>query len=200
MSLVSQVRQALDEGKPRVWYHGTKHRFDSFSYEYVLTEDAKAQFGPGFYLTDSQQIAAGYAGAGGVIKEVTLKRLNRIFTNRTKARPNMANQYVAKIPEEDRETVLSNWDEDPQRARRKLIDAINEYCPTLHSMIEMICHECFRGSEPFFVQRVAERSEVDGIIIPQTEDMNFLIAYNPAVLRITKVTAYEDWKDEQNPE
>ncbi len=174
----------LEEAFPKVWYHGSPTRFEAFDYQFAYTEKSLAQYGPGFYLASTIDEALGYAGAEGFIMEVTLKR--RTGLKSFKARPylNVA-RYIARMP--DLEDTLANWDENPERAKYKLADAIRDHSPNLLEQVQMIWSECYRYSEAEFVARLPV-SGLDGIVMPQQHGVDFLIAYNAEILRITKIT------------
>lgn len=64
----------VDNGNPKVCYHGTSNRFDEFNYKYITYGQ---QFGYGFYFTDNIDVAKGFTETETLLK-VYLKIENPI--------------------------------------------------------------------------------------------------------------------------
>lgn len=176
----------LESVPSKKWYHGTTVDFDKFDYRYVMTDKSNAQYGPGFYLTDDNNIARGYANGNGFLKEVILKRKTYIFNDKTKPTKLNIQKYIERMP--DKLDVLSNWHESPYRAEIELYNSLKENSDTLLELIQSVWSDCYRGYESFFVKSLVMRSHVDGIIVPQQNNVNFLIAYNPDILKIVNTS------------
>jgi hypothetical protein len=169
----------------KTWYHGTTADFQKFDYQHVYNENSNAQYGPGFYLTDSPEIARGYANGNGYLLIINLTRKGRIANQETKPKKISVEKYIQRMP--DKEDVLSNWDESPHRAASLLQQSLEENNDTLLEMVQSVWSDCYRGHEPYFVRCLVNRSLIDGILVPQQNGVNFLIAYNPDVLKIVDV-------------
>ncbi len=68
-------------GNPQIVYHGTPAQFEKFA----INKAKPALYGKGFYFTDAEDIAVGYARGKGVVKEVYLDIqkpfvINKVYT------------------------------------------------------------------------------------------------------------------------
>lgn len=173
------------------WYHGSPVKFEKFDLDYVYIKDkSNAELGPGFYLTDNIDLAKRYSTRGGYLYTVQLKRKTYIKNANSKPYSLMAQKFVKDMP--DRETVLSNWDENPFVAENKLISSLNQYNDTLIEMIQSIWTDCYNGYEKELCTRLFKKSEIEGIITFGQPDydnkpVNILVAYNPDILKIINI-------------
>lgn len=79
------------DGSPKVVYHGTRADFSAFSEEFMGEGDGNADWGDGFYFTDSTEAANGYAeGEGGNVMPVYLSIKNPA-TNEVMMSPQVQN-------------------------------------------------------------------------------------------------------------
>jgi len=164
------------------WYHGTKTEFAKFDYQCAYTKNSTAQYGPGFYLTDSKNLASGYANGVGYLLTVDLIRRGRIINGNAAPTKVDIDGFIERMP--DKESVLSNWDESQFRAARLLRQSLKDNNETVLEMIQSIWADCYKGHEPKFIKSLVMRAMIDGILIPQQNGVNFLIVYNPDILKI----------------
>ena len=168
--------------KFKLWYHGTQTKFAKFDYQYAYTANSTAQYGPGFYLTDSKELASRYANGSGYILSIDLTRRGRIINSDATPTKVDVDGFIERMP--DKESVLSNWDESQFRAVSLLKQSLKDNNETVLEMIQSIWADCYRGHEPKFIKSLVMRAMIDGILIPQQNGVNFLIAYNPDILKI----------------
>lgn len=165
-----------------LWYHGTQTKFVKFDYQHAYTANSTAQYGPGFYLTDSKELASGYANGAGYLLTVDLTRRGRIINGNAAPTKVEIDGFIERMP--DKESVLSNWDESQTRAVGLLQQSLKDNNETVLEMIQSIWADCYRGHEHKFIKSLVMRSMIDGILIPQQNGVNFLIVYNPDILKI----------------
>jgi len=174
---------------PRTWYHGTKVDFNAFEYQYALTESSNAQYGPGFYLTDNIKTAQGYAGSNGFVKEIKLKRIGMIYKGTRKYSPTMIRGYTHAMP--DKEMVLTDWGENPNRAMMKLRESLAENNENILELVQSLWSDCWKGYEAELVRRLSQRSGIDGLLVPQGPE-TYLVGYNPDILKIVNTIRMAD--------
>lgn len=171
--------------KPRVWYHGTSVDFNKFEYQYAyISEKSHALNGPGFYLTDNLETAAQYAGSNGFIKEVTLKKLTNIKSYKAKFTSQWVKWFIDHAP--NLEMVLTDWGENPAKAKIKLLNSMIQYSDNLGEVINNIWTDVYRNHEDKLCEFLAINGKIDGVMFPHYNDYQMLVAYNPDNLIITK--------------
>lgn len=169
---------------PEIWYHGTKTDFDKFDLKYAYLENKSiAQFGPGFYLAKDKDLAEHYAGNNGYVKTFSLSRKERIYDSESKPKLTFAKIGVNNIPKDKLDDVLSNWDENPTKAKKLLIESLMNQ-ENLGEQIQAIWYDCFRYREPEFVKIIS--SVCDGITFTEKGE-DILVCYNPDILKLIKM-------------
>ena len=175
----------------KVWYHGTTVDFHEFDRKYAQVENSNAQSGPGFYMTTDLDEAMMYAGTNGFIKEI--KIVSRQFIKSSTAKPNisLARNAIRMIPADTVEDVLSNWGENPNKAKVELYNAMMDQ-ENLGSQVQSIWYDCYHNREPQFCE-VASRL-MDGIVFPR-QTTPVLVGYNPKNFKIVKTIKASEIKN-----
>ena len=179
---------------PQIWYHGSKVKFSKFEDKFALTEDSNAQLGPGFYLSLSKDKAIGYAYPNGFLNEVKLTRRTNIKGAKTKYSPGFLNAFTRGLPDELE--VLSNWDEDPIRAKRLMRESLMENNATLLELVQSLWFDCYKGHEDILLSRLRVH-QIDGFMVYVGNGVTDLICYNPDILKILKTLPYSEAKVEE---
>lgn len=181
--------EVLEEVKvpvSEVWYHGSKHDFTKFDPQYSYVEgESNARFGPGFYLTQDINEALGYAGSGGFLKEVVIKNLKKIKQADGRVSGPLALKAVNSIPEDRKDSVLSNWAPSEVQAKREIYLSIVQNSQNFGDQAQTIWYECFRYREPDFCRFMAKN--LDGIVYPR-DGYPCIVGYNAEALQIVKNT------------
>lgn len=156
-------------GLPDIWYHGSIHRFDWFSPEYIgKGHDAQ---GPGYYFTNSEADAALY-GATNIIK-VSID-FNKIVPDKGRINRNVVERFIKASP--NLEIVLSNYDENPNIAYRKLLNNImNSNGP--RDAYLTIWAECYRHSELLWMENMVKLGYT-GSVVNMREGVIHAIIYD----------------------
>lgn len=177
--------EAESKAIPDIWYHGTKTDFPKFDMKYIITEESIAQEGPGFYLTSDKNDAEKYALPNGFIKTVHLEKGSKasLRNEKTPFREVFMASLVNNMP--NKEDVLSNWDENPDKALRDLKKSIMDTSDTLHEMILNVWSDCYMGNEIELVNRL-KRGGIYGFVLNKQNGVKHLIAYNPDILKIVE--------------
>lgn len=177
-----QIYFTEDKNIPEIWYHGTKTDFNKFDWKYAYIEQKSiAQFGPGFYLAAEDDLAKHYAGTNGFVKTIKLERTNKIYESSSKPRLTFAKIGVNNIPKDKIDDVLSNWDENPFKAKKLLLESLMDQ-ENLGEQIQAIWYDCYRYREIDFMKVFAPVCE--GILFYEKGE-RILVAYNPEILKIT---------------
>jgi hypothetical protein len=176
---------------PKIWFHGSPTKFEKFDSKFAITKTSYAQMGPGFYLTNSKEDAESYGrkSKDGYIKEVTISSVKNIKTESSKIIPGLLEKLSEKIPDE--EGVLSNWDENPIRARRELLKSIRESSKNIFELVLNVWKEYFYGYEEDFL-KILIKNNIDGFLIKKRDGVEHLVVYNPDILKIEKVEQIKD--------
>lgn len=165
----------------KTWYHGTSVDFNEFDINYAHVEDKSiARFGTGFYLTTDLSLAKHYATSRGYIKVVELNSVDKIYNENLKPSLKLAKLAVSKIPNDKVEDILSNWDENPNVAKNKLVSFLMD-TENIGEQIQSIWYDCYRYREPEFMNVFSK--QLNGIIFNE-KGYEVLVAYNKDNLKI----------------
>lgn len=100
-----------------IWYHGDLNRRLSFADQKMQSVNFNA-VGPGIYFTSDKDQAIGYAGPNGYLYACDIT--GNFVTDNKKATLKEIRSFLALLSEEQREILLSNYDENPVKAQREL--------------------------------------------------------------------------------
>ena len=99
-------------------YHGTNNEFDEFDYMYVGY--GLDEYGPGFYFTNSYEIAEEFGKVGKY--ELTI---NKYIKQGQKSSKSDISKLIRWAPEY--EDILTNYDENAYESLNKVIEILSNY-------------------------------------------------------------------------
>lgn len=163
-------------------YHGTNHKIDNFSTEFVGKQEATDQNGPGIYFTTSLEEAGRY---GNIIYTVKIEDVNLLDDSTKKSLTiNKIKRIIMKA--EDWEGTTQNFNED---YRLGLNIAAKQYLNNStddSDILQSIQFDFFLSSPERFVKGVVSVG-FDGIII-QEDGSKHIIMYNPNKIKVKDIT------------
>jgi len=178
-------------------YHGRTVNSSEFSLKYVGRDEAIDQFGPGFYFTDVEHVAVGYAGSDGIVINADIIINNPISdsTDATEAEIMfMIKNAPAVIPifktnNEDEQleafydSPLSDFSEYPGDA---LDDAVSTYTGgPLYDAMMTIWRDFYKYNPGEFLINLIKLG-YDGYIDDKGEQSVFVV-YNPKNIKILNI-------------
>jgi hypothetical protein len=166
-----------------VWYHGRTVDSEVFDLKYVGREEAKDQEGVGFYFTKNKKDASGYAAPNGVVLTVELKPRKLVSLSQP-AKGSDVDFLIDHAP--DLEGTLSNWDENPTRAKREAKKAM--MAPTAKETFENIWYDFYKYAPKLFLEKMISLG-YDGHQASRTDE--HIIIYNPKAIKVIKKEHYE---------
>ena len=163
-------------------YHGTDEKIENFTDEFVGTEEATDQEGPGIYFTTDREDAHQY---GGILYTVIL-RPNKLVDESSpdNINPEELEKIIKTLPEW--EMQAQNWDEDPERGLRMAIDGFIRYNETEKDVFQQVWIDFFRYNPVLFVRGMVTLG-YDGQIIEKENGRRHIIVYNPAIIEVTNI-------------
>lgn len=162
-------------------YHGTNHKIENFSTEFVGKQEATDENGPGIYFTTSLEEAERY---GNVIYTVKLEDVN-LLDDSTKKSLTIDKIKRIIMKAEDWEGTAQNFNEDYKLG---LNIAAKEYLNNStddSDILQGIQFDFFLSSPERFVKGVVAVG-YDGIIIKQ-DGSKHIIMYNPNKIKVKDV-------------
>lgn len=111
-------------GDNRLWYHGDSRKTLDFADQRYQNEAKWNAHGPGIYFTSSREQANGYAWPNGWVYTATIK--GKLATDDQKPTRLEIRKFIGSMTPDERETLFSNWDENPGRALLKILDAYTQ--------------------------------------------------------------------------
>lgn len=165
-----------------IWYHGRTVDNETFSLDYVGGENANDQEGPGFYFTNGLQNARSYAYPNGIVLKCQVDYKKLIIkgdSSETKTRKKIVVDLINNSPNKD--YVLENFDEDPQVAMIKAVNAYLKYTDAYDSY-QIIARDFYRHESKEYLQVLSKY--YDAQLTKHSGDIYHLIVYNPALIRV----------------
>jgi tRNA nucleotidyltransferase/poly(A) polymerase len=172
----------VTEGGSYLAYHGSDHKIDKFSDEFVGAEEATDQEGPGIYFTTSIEDAQGYG--------------NHIYSVRLSPRKLIDESPHDDITDEELETLIKtnpdwemtaqNWDEDAETGLQMAISDFREYNESEKELFQQIWIDFFRYNPIEFVRGMVNLG-YDGQFIQKEGNRSHIIVYNPSIIKIENV-------------
>lgn len=187
--------------KSNTWWHGSKSDFNRFDEQYMYTDEALAQSGPGFYLSNSREFSERYAESNGYLYEIKPSNLSKIKNGDSpKVFAESTLDWLIRSHPEYKEyikngknfdfypTFLSNWSENPNEAKKELLFSIMASSSTLLKQIQTIFADMYHNHEIELCRLLSNYKDINGLYkkIEDNDDKNlyFLIVYNPNSLKI----------------
>lgn len=169
-----------------IFYHGSKHKVDKLSDEYVGGEKATDQEGPGIYFTTSKENASMY---GKYIYTVELNPKKILGKKKSTSVSKFDLIKLIKM-KEDWEMNAQDWSENPEVGARKAAEAAIEYNDTDKDVFLQIWIDFYRYNGREYVRNMAKLG-YDGVFIPKEDGINHVVVYNPSIINIVDVEVSE---------
>lgn len=110
------ILQEITIDSSTIWYRGSnRNSHTTISFE---GGNDNQQYGPGLYFTTDYETAKHY----GSVKAFKINTKERFMKESSRLSPYQGSidRFFSRLPQRVREDALSNWDEDPIRAKREL--------------------------------------------------------------------------------
>ena len=182
MSFLSKVMSKYQVVTNTAWYHGRSADSDKFDLNYVGKDEAKDREGPGFYFTRDKKDAEHYAHPSGIVLTVDLSP-RRLVSSTDPAPVNHIRYLIDHAP--DKETTLSNWDEDAKRALKLALQAMT--ADNAKETFENIWFDFYRYAPKKYLEALIHLG-YDGHLASRNQ--NHIIIYNPSVIKILDKERY----------
>jgi len=184
-----KFREYLKESEDNKWYHGSSHKIEKFSTDFV--GEGTDQDGPGIYFSNNEEDASTYSkkeeGSSKFlyVVELNFKKLVPI-TGRVNTKELEQMIYWSKNNgDEQYETNWSNWDEDEEKAIKEAIKSYSSETP--HEAFQSIAYDWYKDFPQDFCSSMRSL-EYDGVIVKrQFMNVKHAIVYNPKIIRIIEV-------------
>lgn len=186
----NDLMKEVTENESFIVYHGSPHKIEKFTDEFVGAEEATDQEGPGIYFTTSHQEALGYAN-GGYVYEVRVSP--KILFDESEEKDINRDLLVQLVKMSPRlEISTSNWSPDIETGIEMMVDSAYEYNDNEKEVLLQIWIEAYRYDSVDFVRNCVKLG-IDGIIVNR-EGSKHIIIYNPNVIELREI---EDVKKNQ---
>lgn len=162
-----------------VWYHGRSSTNTEFDYKYINPEGLM-QEGPGFYFTNSIQDAKSYVYPRGIIITAKLD----LKPVKGKVKPDEVDFLIDNAP--DLEYTLSNWDENPKKARSLLKEHILNQ-GSAREAFQQVWVELYRREEEQYLRNLIKLGYT-GHMAPSMERV---VMYDPKAIKVVDATPVE---------
>lgn len=197
-----------------IWYHGSAHNFDGFSYSAIgQGEDAH---GPGFYFTNIPSTADSYAfndpnkrinntpnnEPTPMIYPVHLK-LNKGMNEGTKFTKLQIKKIIQSAPNLN-DTLMNFGDVDYHGIHKVLDDASEIYkYHTGHQLLNVLRNDFFKHSPETFMKAVTKHTGYDHMncnspYLDQNQNESWVVAFHPHQIRSIHAEYNPDNKDSGN--
>ncbi len=166
-----------------IWYHGDAARRSGFSDQRMdrpRDQDQNAM-GPGIYWTRDLEQARGYAFPKGYVYAARMNTTrSRVIGESTPPQRGKVLALLAQATPENREAGLSDWDENPVRARENLIRACLANERMLDAMLEV-----YRGffTTPEEYAAAVVQAGFDAFV-HELPEVDHLIVWNPSIIDV----------------
>lgn len=170
-----------------MFYHGSNHKIEKFTDEFVSGERAIDSDGPGIYFTSSWDDARQF---GTTIYTVNLKP-RKVIYDKPGNLPQKDLIWLIKNSG-DWEIKAQNWAEDPKVGLTEAIKAIYSYNETPFTQLLQVYREFYNDSLKFV--RNASQIKYDAIFIEKEWGATHAVVLNPSIIEVVKV---EDDKIEE---
>jgi len=165
-----------------IFYHGSNHKVDKLSDEYIGREKAIDQEGPGIYFTTSKEDAEMYG------KYIYTVKLNPKKILGKKKSTSVSKFDLIKLikMKEDWKMNAQDWSENPEVGVRKAAESSIEYNDTDKDVFLQVWIDFYRYSGREYVKNMAKLG-YDGIFVPKENGINHFVVYNPLIINIVNV-------------
>lgn len=186
-TLLDEQTKSIDEiviGGEIEAFHGSETKIENFTDEFVGSEEATDQEGPGIYFTTSHDDARTY---GKYVYSVILKPRKLVDeTSSENIDPEELMGIITTLPEW--EMNAQNWDEDPETGLFLAVNDFIKYNETEKDVYQQVWYDFFRYHPIEFVREMTKLG-YDGQIINR-ETVQHIIVYNPAIIDVINIETF----------
>jgi len=165
-----------------MFYHGSKHKIEKFTDDFVGGKEAHDQEGPGIYFTSSFDDARRY---GEYVYTVKLNPKKIISVKEGKRAPVKQLEWLAK-QSSDWQMHAQNWDENPNIGLKQAIQNTIEHNENPHEQFLQIWIEFFRNEPANYVRNMVKLG-YDVIYVPKNEGVIHAIILNPTIIEFVEM-------------
>ncbi len=174
-----------------VFYHGSNHKINSFSDEFV--GNGIDQEGPGIYFTSSENEAAGY---GEYLYRVDLNP-NKLVSTKPGITPKKEIEFLMKKAP-NLEDTLYNWGENKNQAYAAAFKAMTDSGESPHEVFQSIWYDFYRKNPIEYVRNMI-KLRYDGVLVDKAyNNVKHLVVFNPDIISnietISQPTISESYK------
>lgn len=169
-----------------ILYHGmvVDRRIDGWDLSKRKADNSNDQEGPGFYFCDLESVCRQY---GGFIHTCNVDVKNFVDGIRPvkKADRRKLSDLLDAAP--DLEDKLSNWDEDPIKAKMDFLEGISHR--DLWDAATQIWYDFYRHEAPIWAENASKICRIDGYLVPPEKNnrVQHAVILNPKTIEILKV-------------
>lgn len=160
----------------KTWFHGTPHDFETF--DPARLGKGNDQLGSGFYFTDREDTAYGYAAGGFVL--VAELAISSPLLPETRFTRRQIEEMLRASP--DFGDLICNWGEVDFEGEgvvvRRAVDsyaAINEGCDDALQVLNAISNDLWNGQEAAFLAAVRDLTGHDGLFRSYGEETHAVV-------------------------
>lgn len=172
----------VTEGGEYIAYHGSPYKIKKFMDEFVGSEKATDQEGPGIYFTTSFDDAAGY---GEYVYKVKLSPRKLLDLSEDKKIPKHILIKLIKM-KSDWEMNAQDWAENPDIGAKKAVEDAYDYNDNEKDVFLQIWIDFYRYQPLEFVRNMVKLG-YDGILIPKEKGRAHIVVYNPAIIQLMDI-------------
>ena len=184
-NIYEQVLTEAFKTGPIVAYHGSAHKFSSFTDEFVGGKDALDQEGPGIYFTTSEKNAISY---GEFVYKIILTPKKSVSTQESKnASLREIEWLITHAP--DWKDTAQNWNPNPSIGYRIAAKDFINYNDNPHQQFLQVWYDFYRNSPVEYVRNMVKLG-YDSIIINGLNSMiadesniTHIVVLNPAIIQ-----------------
>jgi hypothetical protein len=165
------------------YYHGSDHKFNRFTDEFVGGEKAVDAEGAGIYFTDSLDLASRFGKNIYKVKLTPNKLLDETSND------NISRDVLATLIKlaDGWELKVQDWgDVEPEAAVELVIDDLFNYNETEKEIFQQIEADFYRYDSLNFVRNMVKIG-YDGYFINGDEDTKIIVMFNPSKIEILNV-------------
>ena len=176
---IENINEVVEGGEFQA-YHGSDKQIDKFVDDFVGTDEATDQEGPGIYFSTSLDDVKMY---GNFIHTVILRPRKLVdetsFENINK---NEILNLLKTAP--DWEDTAQNWAEDPNEGVMNAVDAMMQYSENEKDLFQQVWFDFYRHNPVEYVRAMVNLG-YDGQIIEKSDGVKHIIVYNPNIIEQT---------------
>ena len=161
-------------------YHGTTHKLNNFSDEFVGGAEANDQEGPGIYFTTEYNEAVKYAGGNGFVYEVNLKPKKLVSDKMNNDLSYLTNTIIKLIK------MAPNWKNVAKSFDEGLEDMVAKYVHRTQSEKEAfvgLYNDVYKGNAVYYLRNMTKLG-YDGVYLPTRDGGAHVVIYDPSLIKV----------------